>query len=159
MVDEIQVADVRPTSSNFNLIVKVHSVGPGNEIQDRSGMGRPPSRLAEAVVGDASANVILSLWNQETERLQAGDVVHVRQGYAKLVRGQIRVNTSRDGGLDIIDQEVQADPEKTNISDARHGDDRPPRSRGGPRQGSRPPREWQDRDRRDARPRNNRDWR
>lgn len=133
MAQEIRVADVRPNSSNFDLTVHVHSVGPVQEIPDKSGMGRRPNRLAEAVVGDATGNVVLSLWNHEVERVAAGDRIHVRDGYVKLVRGQVRVSVGRGGGIDAVTAEVQADPVLPNISEAKHQDDRPrvPRSFGG----------------------------
>jgi replication factor A1 len=125
MSNEIRVADVRPSSQNFDLTVHVHSVGPVHEIADKSGMGRRPNRLVEAVVGDASGNVVMSLWNHEVDKVAAGDRLQVRGAYVKLVRGPVRVSVGRGGALEQAASEVVADPALPNISDARHEDDRP----------------------------------
>jgi replication factor A1 len=135
MAQETRVADVRPNSMNFDLTVRVHRVGAVQEIPDKSGMGRRPNRLVEAVVGDASGNVVMSLWNHEVERVAAGDCLRIREAYVKLVRGQIRVSVGRGGAIEKAADDVQGDPGLPSISDAKHQDDRPrnPRPRfGGP---------------------------
>lgn len=156
MAQEIRVADVRPNGMNFDLTVKVHQLGPVQEIPDRSGMGRRPNRLVEAVVGDASGTVVMSLWNAEVDRVAEGDSLHVRDAYVKLVRGQVRVSVGRGGGLESATQEVDADPTLPNVSDARHADERAHSRPSGDRGHDRPRHHGHDRSRHDDRDRSNR---
>ena len=84
-----KVKDLSPSTKQVNLLAKVVSVGERRTIDSKFGGSRT---LCEAVVGDETGTVILSLWEAQIGQAGAGDVLQVNNGYVSLVRGRIRLN-------------------------------------------------------------------
>ena len=100
-----KVKDLTPSSKQVNVHAKVVNVGEAKEVMGKYG---DPRKVAEAVVGDDTAVVTLSLWNEQIGSIAKDDVVLIDNGYVSLVRGHIRLNVGRYGSMtktpDPIDQ-------------------------------------------------------
>ena len=115
-----KVKDLTPSSKQVNILAKVVSVGDAKEVMGKYG---DPRKVAEAVVGDETACVTLSLWNDQIGQISKDDIVLIDNGYVSLVRGHIRLNVGRYGslnksgdavgsvntGLDMSSQEFQSE--------------------------------------------------
>ncbi len=122
-----KVKDLSPSTKQVNLVVKVVSVGERRTIDSKFGGSRT---LCEAVVGDETGTVILSLWETQIGAVGNGDVVQVNNGYVSLVRGRIRLNVGKYGSLEKVAREFPEVNRTNDLSAAEH--DAPPReSRGG----------------------------
>ncbi len=91
-----KVRDLTPSSKQVNVHAKVVSVGEAKEVMGKYG---DPRKVAEAVIGDETATIILSLWNEQIGSIAKEDVVLVDNGYVSLVRGHMRLNVGRYGNL------------------------------------------------------------
>jgi replication factor A1 len=91
-----KVRDLTPSSKQVNVLAKVVSVGESKEVMGKFG---DPRKVAEAVVGDETATIILSLWNEQIGSIAKDEVVLVDNGYVSLVRGHMRLNVGRYGNL------------------------------------------------------------
>ena len=91
-----KVRDLTPNSKQVNVLAKVVSVGEAKEVMGKFG---DPRKVCEAVVGDDSATIILSLWNEQIGSIQKDETVFVDNGYVSLVRGHMRLNVGRYGSL------------------------------------------------------------
>ena len=98
MVDKplTKVRDLTPNSKQVNVLAKVLSVGEPKEVMGKFG---DPRKVCEAVVGDDTATIILSLWNEQIGSIQKDEVILVDNGYVSLVRGHMRLNVGRYGNL------------------------------------------------------------
>jgi replication factor A1 len=91
-----KVRDLTPNSKQVNVLAKVVSVGEPKEVMGKFG---DPRKVCEAVVGDDTATIILSLWNEQIGSIQKDEIVLVDNGYVSLVRGHMRLNVGRYGNL------------------------------------------------------------
>ena len=91
-----KVRDLTPSSKQVNVHAKVINVGEPKEVMGKYG---DPRKVAEAVIGDDTATIILSLWNEQIGSIAKDDVVLVDNGYVSLVRGHMRLNVGRYGNL------------------------------------------------------------
>jgi replication factor A1 len=91
-----KVKDLTPSSKQVNVLAKVVNVGEAKEVMGKFG---DPRRVAEAVVGDDTAVVTLSLWNEQIGAIAKDDIVLIDNGYVSLVRGHIRLNVGRYGSM------------------------------------------------------------
>jgi replication factor A1 len=91
-----KVRDLTPNSKQVNVLAKVVSIGEPKEVMGKFG---DPRKVCEAVVGDDTATIILSLWNEQIGSIQKDEVVLVDNGYVSLVRGHMRLNVGRYGNL------------------------------------------------------------
>ncbi len=91
-----KVRDLTPNSKQVNVLAKVISIGEPKEVMGKFG---DPRKVCEAVVGDDTATIILSLWNEQIGSIQKDEIVLVDNGYVSLVRGHMRLNVGRYGNL------------------------------------------------------------
>lgn len=91
-----KVRDLTPNSKQVNVLAKVVSVGEAKEVMGKFG---DPRKVCEAVVGDDTATIILSLWNEQIGSIQKDEIILVDNGYVSLVRGHMRLNVGRYGNL------------------------------------------------------------
>ncbi len=98
MVDKplTKVRDLTPNSKQVNVLAKVTSVGEPKEVMGKFG---DPRKVCEAVVGDDTATITLSLWNEQIGTIAKDEVILVDNGYVSLVRGHMRLNVGRYGNL------------------------------------------------------------
>ncbi len=98
MVDKplTKVRDLTPNSKQVNVLAKVVTIGEPKEVMGKFG---DPRKVCEAVVGDDTATIILSLWNEQIGAIQKDEVILVDNGYVSLVRGHMRLNVGRYGNL------------------------------------------------------------
>ncbi len=102
----IKIKDIKPEMNNIYFTAKVVNVGEPKDIPSRYGT----RRVAEAVIGDDTGTVILSLWNEQIGMIKTDDVISVNNGYVSIVpreRGHIRVNVSRYGNISKTDKTLQ----------------------------------------------------
>src|SRR3972149_4603082 len=90
----IKVKDLSPSSKQANLVAKVVNVGERRTEESRIG---PSRQLPEATIGDETGIVIMSLWEDQIDKVSQDDVIAITNGYVSLVRGHIRVNVGKDG--------------------------------------------------------------
>ncbi len=91
-----KVRDLTPSSKQVNVLAKVVNVGEPKEVMGKFG---DPRKVAEAIVGDDTATIILSLWNEQIGSIAKDEVVLIDNGYVSLVRGHMRLNVGRYGNL------------------------------------------------------------
>ena len=98
MVDKplTKVRDLTPNSKQVNVLAKVMNIGDPKEVMGKFG---DPRKVCEAVVGDDTATIILSLWNEQIGSIAKDEVILVDNGYVSLVRGHMRLNVGRYGNL------------------------------------------------------------
>jgi len=91
-----KVRDLTPSSKQVNVHAKVVTVGDAKEVMGKYG---DPRKVAEAVIGDETATITLSLWNEQIGTIAKDDIILVDNGYVSLVRGHMRLNVGRYGNL------------------------------------------------------------
>jgi len=139
MVDKplTKVKDLTPNSKQVNILAKVLSVGEPKVVMGKFGDTR---RVCEAVVGDETAVVTLSLWNEQIGTVAKDDTIFVDNGYVSLVRGHMRLNVGRYGSMTKSNEAIgevntQLDMSAQEFQQERRygGGFRPDRNREGPR--------------------------
>ena len=94
----MQVKDLKPKQGNVDIIIDVVDVGEAREFQK---FGKP-GRVANAVAKDETGNIKLTLWNDDIEKVNAGDKVHLTNGYVNEWQGEMQLTTGRLGKLEIV---------------------------------------------------------
>ena len=94
----MQVKDLKPKQGNVDIIVDVVDVGDPREFQK---FGKP-GKVSTAIAKDETGDIKLSLWNEDTERIKAGDKIHLTNGYVTEWQGEMQLTTGRLGKLEVI---------------------------------------------------------
>src|SRR3989338_5012515 len=93
----MQIKDLKPKQGNVDIMLDVVDVGPAREFQK---FGKP-GKVATAIAKDETGDIKLTLWNEDIERVNACDKVHLINGYVSEWQGEMQT-TGRMGKLELI---------------------------------------------------------
>jgi replication factor A1 len=130
---DVKVGELTPDSRAVNVLAKVVSK---SEIRDiAAGRDGSAHRVSDALVGDETGSVYLTLWDDNITKVNEGDTISVKNGYINLFRGNMRLNIGRYGTLGVSDQALAGDVNTENnvSSKVYEQPTRPFRERGGGR--------------------------
>ena len=94
----MQIKDIKPKQGNVDVTVDVVDVGAAREFQK---FGKP-GRVATAIAKDETGDIKLSLWNEEIDKINAGDKVHIINGYVNEWQGELQLTAGRMGKLEVV---------------------------------------------------------
>lgn len=118
---QTKIKDLTPTSKQVNLLAKVVALGEQKEITPRYGS---PRRLVEATIGDETATVILTLWEEQISAVAKDDIIQIDNGFVSLVRGHVRLNVGKYGTLTKSEQDIPEVNTALDISAQEHQQER-----------------------------------
>jgi replication factor A1 len=107
----VKIESLQPYGRSVNAKVKIVNVG---EVRVVS---RGERRVADALVGDETASILLTLWDDEIERFSEDDVVDISNGYVSVFRGSMRLTAGRYGTITKIEEEIPEVNTDNNLSD------------------------------------------
>ena len=96
----MQVKDLKPKQGNVDIVIDVVDVESPREFQK---FGKP-GKVANAVAKDETGDIKLTLWNEDIDKVKAGDKVHLMNGYVNEWQGEMQLTTGRMGKLEIVGQ-------------------------------------------------------
>ena len=94
----MQIKDLKPKQGNVDIIVDVVDVGAPREFQK---FGKP-GKVATAIAKDETGDVKLTLWNEDIEKIHAGDKVNLTNGYVTEWQGEMQLTTGRLGKIEVV---------------------------------------------------------
>ena len=116
--DYSKVGSLKPDLRNLDLVVKIVNIGPSRGLESKR--VRKQHLIAEALVGDETGSVVLTLWDDQIQRFVADDVVGISGGYTTLFRGSLRLNVGRAGRIEKTDKTMDEVNTRNNLSQETH---------------------------------------
>jgi replication factor A1 len=110
----VKVESLDPESRQVNVTVKVVSKGQARETTSRR--DGSTHRVVDALVGDETGSVYLTLWDDNIDKVNEGDTINVKNGYVSLFRGSMRLNIGRYGSMEASDQAIENVNADNNLS-------------------------------------------
>jgi len=117
-IEIVKVEALKPGLRNVNVTVKVVDIGEPRSVTSRKDAS--VHRVAEALVGDETGCVLLTLWDDQINAFNNGDVVEVKSGYTSLFRSFLRLNIGRYGTAEKVDRDIGEVNTENNLSEKRH---------------------------------------
>jgi len=124
----VKVSELGPYSKQVNTTVKVVQKGEARETVSRQ--DGTTHRVLDALVGDESGAIYMTLWDDNIDKVNEGDTVDVKNGYVRPFKGSMRLNIGRYGTLDPAVTPLGDVNTQNNLSD-KQVEERPYRSYGG----------------------------
>jgi replication factor A1 len=118
----VKVETLTPNSRGVNIIVKVVSKG---EIRSVTGRDYSVRRVTDALVGDETATILMTLWDDKIDAINEADVLRITNGYINLFRGNMRLNVGKYGSYEVLeDSPITEVNTENNLSDKRFEQER-----------------------------------
>lgn len=118
---ETSVGELSPRSREVNVKVKVVKINEIREVTSRR--DGSTNRVTEALVGDETGSIYLTLWNENIDKVEVESTIKIENGYCNLFKGNMRLNIGRYGSLSEIEEDITANTEN-NLSDKMYEDTR-----------------------------------
>ncbi len=118
----VKVESLDPRSRQLNLTVKVVSKSEIRETISRS--DGSSHRVADALVGDETGSIYMTLWDDNIDKVKEGDIIDIKNGYVSLFKGSMRLNIGRFGSFEASQGTVTEVNEKNNLSDKKFEEER-----------------------------------
>ena len=120
---EATVAELRPRMKSLNITFKLVEKGDEREVTSRR--DGETHRVLDAVAGDSSGTVTLSLWDDMIDTVEPEKTYRLENGYTSLFQGHLRLNIGRYGELKEADGAIEEVDMDNDLSADEH--ERPPR--------------------------------
>jgi len=118
----VKVETLTPNSRGVNTIVKVVSKG---EVRSVTGRDYSVRRVADALVGDETACIYMTLWDDKIDAINEEATLNITNGYINLFRGNMRLNIGKYGSYEIAeDSPITEVNTENNLSDKRYEQER-----------------------------------
>jgi len=96
-----KVMDLREGEDNVSVKVRVLSAGEPKVIHTRRG----DRTISEAIVGDDTGRVKLTIWGSQTGKVDEGDAIEINGGWTTSFRGEVQLNVGFRGEIKKIGED------------------------------------------------------
>ena len=104
---DAKVGELNPSSRAVNVLAKVVSKSEVRNVA--AGRDGEPHKVSDAMVGDETGCIYLTLWDDNIDKVKEGDTINVKNGYINLFRGNMRLNIGRYGTLEMAEQAIASE--------------------------------------------------
>lgn len=96
-----KITDLTTSSREINIVIKVVSK---SEVRNVTGRDYSVHRVADALVGDETGCLYLTLWDDNIDKIPDEATIRVTNGYINLFRGNMRLNIGRYGSFELLEE-------------------------------------------------------
>ena len=94
----MEIKDLAPRQGNVDITIDVVEKGDVREF-DKFGKS---GRVCNAQAKDATGTIKLTLWNDDIDKVNAGDKVQLTNGYVSEFQGELQLTTGKFGKLEVV---------------------------------------------------------
>lgn len=110
-----KIEGLNPSSRGVNVVGKILEIGETRIVLFRS--DGTEHRVADALIGDESGCIQLTLWDDVIDEVSVGDVIDIKNGYVNTFRGSMRLNIGRYGTFEKSEEEIPNVNLENNLSE------------------------------------------
>ena len=104
-IKTLKIESLKPFAKNVNVIARVLNKGETKEVTSKKTGDR--RRLAEALIGDETGTIILTLWDDNIEKVESGGTYLFQNTFVTIFNGHMRLNLGKYGGVSKSDVEIE----------------------------------------------------
>jgi len=102
------IKDLQPRQGKVDIVVEVVEKG---EVREFNKFGKT-GRVCNATVKDETGETKLTLWNEQIDQVNAGDKVHITNGYVGEYQGEMQLTTGKFGQLEVVGKSEETETPK-----------------------------------------------
>lgn len=104
----MEIKDIKPNQGNIDLVLTITEKGDVRTFQKYGKSGR----VCTAQAKDDSGTIKLTLWNEDIDKVNAGDKIHLKNGWCSEYQGEKQLSTGRSGQIEILEKASVPPPAK-----------------------------------------------
>jgi replication factor A1 len=92
------IKDLKPKQGKVDVVVDVVKKDEPREFQKFGTVGR----VCNATVADDTGEIKLTLWNDDINKVNVGDKIHITNGYVNEWQGELQLTTGKFGKMEVV---------------------------------------------------------
>ena len=110
----MEIKNLQARQTNVDIQLNVTEVGETRQFEK---FGKP-GRVATAQATDSAGDSIkLTLWNEDIDKVKAGDKIELKNGYVSEWQGELQLTTGKFGSFEVVGQSDAQPAAKEEASD------------------------------------------
>lgn len=109
----MKISDLKIGQGRVDIEAEVKSI---EEPRSFNKFGRE-IKVANAIVEDETGSVKLTLWNQEIDKVKAGDKVKITNGFVNEFQGEKQLTAGKFGKMEVLGDKKEEKAEKAEESE------------------------------------------
>src|SRR3989338_5942903 len=98
----MEVKDLKARMGNVDIVLTITEKAPIREFDKFGKKGR----VCNATAQDATGQISLTLWNDDVDKVNAGDKIQLKNGWVGEYQGSLQLSTGKFGALSVLEQGV-----------------------------------------------------
>ena len=94
----MKISEIKPRQGKIDIEAEVVEVNEPKEFEKFGQKGR----VANATIKDDSGEIKLTLWNDDIDKVKAGDKIKIINGYCNEFQGEKQLTAGRFGKLEVM---------------------------------------------------------
>jgi len=107
----MEIKDLQPKMGKIELVVTVKEISEPREFEKFGKAGK----VANAMVGDETGTIKMSLWNEQIDQIKVGDKLMVKNGYVSEWQGEMQLGTGKFGSLEVVEKALSEEKAKEEV--------------------------------------------
>ncbi len=95
----MNIAELRNGMKRVSVEATVLEKGTPRQVMSR--FGEETYTVADAVVGDESGKIKLTLWNEQIAQVNVNDKIRIENGYVTSFKGEVQLNVGKYGKMTV----------------------------------------------------------
>ncbi len=95
----MEIKDLKARQGKVDLVAEVVSK---DEVREFTKFGKT-GRVCNVTIKDTSGETKLTLWNEDIDKINVGDKVHIQNGWVNEFRGQLQITKGKFGKVDVLE--------------------------------------------------------
>jgi len=96
----MQISEIRPEMTVVSIRARILSIQMPHAVRSKSGKHL---RVAEAILGDISGRIPLTLWQNQIYKVKVNQVLDIKNAYASQYLGITKLTLGRNGTLEVVE--------------------------------------------------------
>ena len=93
------IKDVKPNTGSITLVAQVVKKDNPRSF-DKFGKS---GKVCNATLKDATGNIVLTLWNDDVDKVKVGDTVKLENGWCSEYKGERQISTGKFGKIEVME--------------------------------------------------------
>jgi len=96
----MEIKDLQPRMGNVDIVLEIADKG---EAREWSKFGKT-GKVCNATARDDTGTIKITLWNEDVDKVSAGDKIEIKNGYVGEYQGEMQLSTGRFGELKVAEK-------------------------------------------------------
>jgi replication factor A1 len=104
----MEVKDLKPKLGKVEITLEITEKGEAKEFSKFGSVGR----VCNAKGKDSTGEIAVTLWNEQVDQVNEGDVIKITNGYVSEYQGEMQLSTGKFGQLEVVGKGKEAEAPK-----------------------------------------------